>query len=78
MRRSAMRGGIRPEPAPGGLVVQQHQRRDAKRAGDVTPAGVSCRVCERLDCTQRAHPPVNHRLRVDQALRRAQPFDFVR
>jgi XRE family transcriptional regulator, fatty acid utilization regulator len=51
---------------------------DAKRAGDVTPAGVSCRVCERLDCTQRAHPPVNHRLRVDQALRRAQPFDFVR
>jgi XRE family transcriptional regulator, fatty acid utilization regulator len=51
---------------------------DPKRPGDVTPAGVSCRVCERLDCTQRAHPPVNHKLRVDQTLRRAQPFDFVR
>jgi len=47
-------------------------------AGEATPVGVSCRVCERLDCTQRAHPPVNHRLRVDQTLRRAQPFEFVR
>ena len=51
---------------------------DPKRPEAFTPAGVSCRVCERLDCTQRAHPPVNHRIRVDQALRRAQPFDFVR
>jgi len=43
-----------------------------------TPAGVSCRVCERLNCTQRAHPPVNHRIKVDLTMRRAQPFDFVR
>lgn len=51
---------------------------DPKRPGDAMPAGVSCRVCERLDCTSRAHPPVNHKLRIDQAHRRAQPFDFVR
>lgn len=51
---------------------------DPRRPGEVTPAGVSCRVCERLDCTQRAHPPVNHRIRVDQGVRRSQPFDFVR
>lgn len=51
---------------------------DAKKKPDAVPAGVSCRVCERLDCTQRAHPPVNHRLRIDDNMRRTQPFDFVR
>jgi len=40
----------------------------------VTPVGVSCRVCERLDCAQRAHPPLNHRLRFDQNVRRVAPF----
>ncbi len=49
-----------------------------KRAPESVPAGVSCRVCERLDCSQRAHPPVNHRLRIDDNMRRSQPFDFVR
>ena len=43
----------------------------------VTPIGVSCRVCERLDCGQRAHPPLNHRLRVDQNVRRTTPFTFA-
>lgn len=42
-----------------------------------TPAGVSCRVCERIDCNQRAHPPVNHKIRVDLMGRRERPFDFV-
>lgn len=51
---------------------------DRRRGSDPTPAGVSCRVCERLDCTQRAHPPANHRLRIDDSMRRTQPFDFVR
>jgi predicted transcriptional regulator len=49
-----------------------------QRKPDTVPAGVSCRVCERLDCTQRAHPPVNHRLRLNDDMRRSQPFDFVR
>lgn len=51
---------------------------DPRRKPAATPAGVSCRVCERLDCTQRAHPPVNHRLRIDDSMRRTQPFDFAR
>ena len=51
---------------------------DTKKRPDAVPAGISCRVCERLDCTQRAHPPVNHRLRMDHGIRRVQPFDFVR
>ena len=37
------------------------------------PIGVSCRVCERLDCAWRAHPPVNHCIRVDPTVRRALP-----
>ena len=32
----------------------------------VTPIGVSCRVCERVDCHDRALPSVHHRLEVDE------------
>ena len=41
------------------------------------PIGVSCRVCERLDCDQRAHPPMNHRLRVEEHIRRLRPYAFA-
>jgi len=34
-----------------------------------TPIGVNCRLCPRLDCTQRAFPPLNHRLVVDEHVR---------
>ncbi|HKX46602.1 MAG TPA: short-chain fatty acyl-CoA regulator family protein, partial [Planctomycetota bacterium] len=33
------------------------------------PVGVSCRLCERLDCRQRAFPPVHHRFEVDEDVR---------
>ncbi|WP_030669234.1 short-chain fatty acyl-CoA regulator family protein [Streptomyces sp. NRRL B-1347] len=32
----------------------------------VTPIGMGCRVCERLDCPQRAAPPLGRSLRIDQ------------
>jgi predicted transcriptional regulator/transcriptional regulator with XRE-family HTH domain len=32
----------------------------------VTPIGVSCRVCERTDCDDRALPSLHHRLAVDE------------
>ncbi|MFH0515634.1 short-chain fatty acyl-CoA regulator family protein [Streptomyces sp. M41] len=31
-----------------------------------TPIGMGCRVCERLDCPQRATPPLGRTLRIDQ------------
>jgi len=34
-----------------------------------TPIGMSCRLCPRLDCAQRAYPPLNHRLVVDENAR---------
>jgi predicted transcriptional regulator len=32
----------------------------------VTPIGVSCRICPRLECGQRAHPPADHSFRIDE------------
>jgi predicted transcriptional regulator/transcriptional regulator with XRE-family HTH domain len=48
------------------------------KTAPATPIGVSCRVCERLECAQRAHPPLNHRLRIDENIRRAAPFAFTK
>ncbi|WP_343210875.1 helix-turn-helix domain-containing protein [Ancylobacter lacus] len=31
------------------------------------PIGVGCRICPRLDCEQRAHPPVDHRFTLNDA-----------
>ena len=31
--------------------------------------GVNCRICERLDCRQRAFPPIHHRINVDENVR---------
>lgn len=33
------------------------------------PIGVTCRLCERLDCEQRAFPPMQHGLKVDENMR---------
>ena len=41
------------------------------------PIGVTCRLCERLDCTARAHPPIKRRLVIDEHRRLATPFSFA-
>jgi predicted transcriptional regulator len=33
------------------------------------PVGVTCRLCERMDCEQRVFPPMQHQLRVDENVR---------
>ena len=40
------------------------QARDA-----VVPVGVTCRVCERMDCEQRAFPALQHRLTINEHVR---------
>ena len=35
----------------------------------VVPIGLHCRVCERLDCPQRALPSVHHKLAIDETVR---------
>ncbi|MBJ3786659.1 helix-turn-helix domain-containing protein [Devosia sediminis] len=35
----------------------------------VVPIGVGCRICPRMECGQRAHPPAYHRFRIDDTVR---------
>ncbi len=35
----------------------------------LVPIGVGCRICPRLECGQRAHPPADHRFRFEETLR---------
>ncbi|MER7775522.1 short-chain fatty acyl-CoA regulator family protein [Streptomyces sp. NPDC096191] len=39
---------------------------DLGNAAAATPIGMGCRVCERLDCSQRAAPPLGRGLLIDQ------------
>jgi predicted transcriptional regulator len=34
-----------------------------------TPVGVTCRLCERTDCEQRAFPSIRHPLQIDENVR---------
>jgi predicted transcriptional regulator/transcriptional regulator with XRE-family HTH domain len=38
------------------------------------PIGISCRICERIACLQRAVPPLKRQLRIDQDLRATLPY----
>ena len=40
------------------------------------PVGISCRLCERSDCAQRAFPPLRRKLSVNLTQLRASPFEF--
>lgn len=35
----------------------------------IVPIGVACRICPRMECGQRAHPPADHRFRFDDSVR---------
>ena len=42
-----------------------------------TPIGVTCRLCQRTDCTARAEPPIGRQVLRDDFRRTAAPFDFA-
>ncbi|KQT31223.1 XRE family transcriptional regulator [Sphingomonas sp. Leaf412] len=44
------------------------------RAGAATPIGISCRLCPRPDCDQRAFPPSDRRIVVEPDVRRVVPY----
>jgi hypothetical protein len=56
------------------LVYADHMSTSAPEAYE--PIGISCRICERRDCHQRALPPLERRLRVDQHLREILPYQI--
>ncbi len=65
--------GCRIEDA-GALVYAQGA---ALSAAPATPIGLTCRLCERIDCAARAHPPLKRRLVIDDHNRFAAPFSFA-
>jgi predicted transcriptional regulator/DNA-binding XRE family transcriptional regulator len=44
------------------------------RHGPATPIGISCRLCPRVDCDQRAFPPTDRAIVIDPAERRTVPY----
>ena len=42
---------------------------DLAGESQVVPIGVGCRICPRMECGQRAHPPADHRFRLDDNMR---------
>jgi predicted transcriptional regulator/DNA-binding XRE family transcriptional regulator len=48
---------------------------DVARSEAFEPIGVSCRICERRDCHQRAVPPLKRPLLVDPNIRKPVPYE---
>ena len=46
-------------------------------ADDATPIGVTCRLCQRIDCTARSAPPIGRQLLPDDYHRGQAPFAFA-
>ena len=49
---------------------------DLSKRRQLDPIGIGCAVCERMDCAQRAHPPVGHEIRFDGHSRRLGLYDL--
>ena len=66
------------------LGCEMHHARDLVYADEfdglkrrqLDPIGIGCAVCERMDCAQRAHPPVGHEVRFDGHTRRIGLYDL--
>lgn len=44
---------------------------------EATPIGVTCRICDRVQCTARAVPPIGREILPDDYRRAAEPFTFA-
>ena len=51
---------------------------DLGNADAAVPIGMSCRLCERADCEQRAFPPIGSHLTVNEHHRSFVPYLFTR
>jgi predicted transcriptional regulator len=85
---SLARGQLSPAPAGHPPVVHaialgcalEHAPKivHADAVAGVKPAavGITCRLCDREDCAQRAFPPLNRKLVLDSHMLRASPYSF--
>ena len=49
---------------------------DLDRLDRVSEIGVGCRLCERMNCRQRAFPPLQHRLMIDEKVKGVSAYPF--
>ena len=73
IRRYAIALGCSVAHAPD-IIYADGLRIDQTGAFD--QIGISCRLCERPDCTQRSVPPVHGQISVDARVRRVVPFEI--
>ncbi len=59
-----------------GCAADHAERLSYDLAQPFTPTGLSCRLCERDGCAQRAFPPLQRQIKVDPNTRGAAPFAF--
>ncbi|MBB5720860.1 hypothetical protein FHS72_000464 [Loktanella ponticola] len=71
VRRYAIGLGCEVKHA-GAVVYADHMNTSAPEAYE--PIGISCRICERKNCHQRAVPPLERQLRVDPNYRGMLPY----
>jgi len=58
------------------LVYSDHL--DMLNPNAAVPIGITCRLCERTDCEQRAFPPIHRKLGIDENVRGASFYRFVK
>ncbi|MEK9710642.1 MAG: short-chain fatty acyl-CoA regulator family protein [Alphaproteobacteria bacterium] len=56
------------------IIYADHM--DISKPKQLELIGIGCAACERMDCTQRAHPPIGHELRFDGHMRRVGLYDL--
>ena len=49
---------------------------DVRNPNAAVPIGITCRLCERMDCEQRAFPPIHRKLGIDENVRGASFYRF--
>ncbi len=50
---------------------------DLQNLEAATEIGIGCRLCERANCRQRAFPPLQHRLMIDEQVRGVSAYPFL-
>jgi predicted transcriptional regulator/transcriptional regulator with XRE-family HTH domain len=72
------RGYLAPQPIQAvgvGCHVEQARELvysdgiDLENLDSATPIGIACRLCDRMDCEERAFPPIQYPMRIDEHLR---------
>ena len=51
---------------------------DVTNPDNQTPTGLNCQLCERFECVRRAYPPLNRPALIEENVRRAVTFTYLR